>query len=236
MHKSDRLFQLTNILRLRQPVTARDLADELHVSVRTIYRYIDDLSASGVPVFGEPGVGYRLDKNFSLPPLNLSTDELDALLIGMKMVCGWTGTELPQAARSLLQKIEAVLPEYRRSTDPGLFQVPVMYFESEFREKHARCWDRLRHAIRQRRITSIDYRDAQQEFTQRWIYPLGLFYWGGKWTLGAWCTLRGDYRNFRTDRIEAIAVSKEQFTTDDRINLRAYIRQQLEQACDPPQN
>ncbi len=230
MHKSDRLFQLTNLLRLRQPVTAQDLAEELQVSVRTIYRYIDDLSASGVPVFGEPGVGYRLDKDFLLPPLNLSVDELDALLIGMKMVCGWTGSELPQAARSLLQKIEAVLPACRTNLNQELFHVPSMYFNDACKKKHARHWDKLRHAIKQQQVSCIEYCDEQQNQTRRRIYPLGLFYWGGKWTLGAWCTLRKDYRNFRTDRIQALDVSDGRFETNDQINLIRYIRLQM-QSC-----
>ena len=224
MRKSDRLFQLTNILRLRQPITAQALADELEVSVRTIYRYIDDLSVSGVPVYGEPGFGYRLDENFELPPLNLNVDELDALLIGMKMVSGWTGLELPSAAKSLLQKIEAVLPQYKKHLNPDLFHVPNMYF----RDKYPNNWDPLRHAIKQCKILHIAYEDEKGQRTDREIYPLGLFYWGGKWTLGAWCVLRQAFRNFRTDRIQSLNDSKARFELTDKINLETYIQQQMQ--------
>ena len=112
MRKADRLFQLTNIVRARQPITAEELAQELEVSVRTVYRYIDDLSASGIPIFGMAGLGYQLHKQFELPPLNLTDNELDVLLLGVKMVSSWTSDELSESARSLENKIEAVLPNH----------------------------------------------------------------------------------------------------------------------------
>jgi len=110
MRKADRLFQLTNIIRVRQPITAEELAQELGLSVRTIYRYIDDLSAAGIPIYGIAGVGYQLHEKFELPPLNLTDKELDALLLGIRMVSSWTSDELSESARSLENKIEAVLP------------------------------------------------------------------------------------------------------------------------------
>lgn len=224
MRKSDRLFQLTNILRLRQPITAQQLADELNVCIRTIYRYIDDLSLNGIPIYGEAGVGYRLDENFNLPPLNLTVDEMDALLIGMKMVAGWTGSELPHAAHSLLQKIKIVLPEYKKELNPDLFHVPQMYFQN----KYPNNWDQLRHCVKQHKIITINYCDEKNRQTQREIYPLGLFYWGAKWTLGAWCTIRFAFRNFRTDRIKKINISGDHFELTDEINLGNYIKNQMQ--------
>ncbi len=227
MHKSDRLFQLTNILRMRQPVTAQELANELGVSVRSVYRYIDDLSLNGIPVYGEPGIGYRLDQNFNLPPLNLTVDEIDALLVGMKMVCGWTGEELPEAARSLLQKIQAVLPTHKKELNPDLYHVPNIYFKQNYPNN----WDKLRNTIKKHKIIDIEYSDEKGDNTRRELYPLGLFYWGGKWTLGAWCTLRNDFRNFRTDRISKIDIMNEYFELTDEINLDSYIRKQMCDDC-----
>ena len=105
MRKADKLFQLTNIVRAKQPITANEIAEELDVSVRTVYRYIDDLSVSGIPIYGTAGLGYQLTNQFELPPLNLTENELDALLIGVKMVSGWTGDDLSSSAKSLAAKI-----------------------------------------------------------------------------------------------------------------------------------
>ena len=94
MRKANRLFQIVNLVRSYQPITAGRLAQELNVSVRTVYRYIDDLSASNIPLYGETGVGYRLHKGFELPPLTLTADEYDALMLGIEMLSVSTGKRI----------------------------------------------------------------------------------------------------------------------------------------------
>jgi len=140
------------------------------------------------------------------------------------MVAGWTGSELPAAAQSLLQKIKVVLPQYKQELNPDLFYVPRIYFK----DKYPNNWDQLRHSVKQRKRITIDYSDENENQTRREIYPLGLFYWGGKWTLGAWCVLRQAFRNFRTDRIHRIMVTGELFELSDEINLDRYIKMQME--------
>lgn len=110
MRKAERLFQLVNLIRAHQPITAEQLAQRIGVSVRSIYRYIDDLSLSGIPLYGEPGRGYALQADFELAPLTLSQDEIAALMLGVEMLSKSTGVALAAAARSLLSKIGAVLP------------------------------------------------------------------------------------------------------------------------------
>lgn len=110
MRKANRLFQLVNLIRVHQPITAQQLAERMEVSVPSIYRYMDDLSVSGIPIYGEPGRGYALLDNFELPPLTLNTDELEALTLGVEMLPNATGSELAGAAKTLLSKIEAVSP------------------------------------------------------------------------------------------------------------------------------
>jgi biotin operon repressor len=117
VRKSDRLFQLTNLLRAHQPLTARELATRLCVSERTIYRYIDDLSLAGIPVYGEAGLGYRLSEGFEMAPLQLSAAELEALITGVNLVAVLTGKGMADPARSLLAKIEAALPAKDGSGD-----------------------------------------------------------------------------------------------------------------------
>ncbi|OQS10431.1 DNA-binding transcriptional regulator [Chromobacterium violaceum] len=200
MRKAERLFQLVNLIRARQPITAAELAARLGVSARSIYRYIDDLSVNGIPVYGEAGVGYRLDENFELPPLTLTSAELEALTLAMDMLSRAVGNDLSRAAQSLLAKIYASLPDARASDGDGA----VLAFTEPFDAAHKTRWDQLRLAIAERAPLEIDYLSLALARTRRAVFPLGLLYWGGKWTLVAWCGLRGDYRSFRVDLIQAL--------------------------------
>lgn len=94
MRKADRLFQVVNLIRTHQPITAQQLAERIGVSVRTIYRYIVDISITGIPVYGESGIGYLMDEDFELPPLTLNQDELAALMLGVEMLSRATGSTL----------------------------------------------------------------------------------------------------------------------------------------------
>lgn len=227
MSKSDRLFQLTNLLRAYQPVTAKQLADKMMLSERTIYRYIDDLSVSGIPVYGEPGVGYRLTEGFELPPLHLTPLELEALVLGVNLVTTRTGENLSQAAHSLLSKIEASLPldhELKKSNE-SVALAPYNFYD----EKIRKSWDVVHTAIKDKTQLQLHYLSLDDQQSERKIYPLGLFYWGGVWTLAAWCFLRQAYRNFRVDRIEDINDSTETSAMPKHVSLSDYIQVQKNQ-------
>jgi predicted DNA-binding transcriptional regulator YafY len=225
MRKAERLFQLVNLLRAHQPITAEQLAQRIGVSVRTIYRYIDDLSLSGVALFGEPGRGYSLQEGFELPPLTLSQDEISALMFGVEMLASSSGSGLAAAARSLLSKIGAVLPTH--SIDPA--SAPVRALSTQLQGPHLRHWDVLHQAILQRRAVNLSYLSLAQQPTVRLIHPLGLFYWGGKWTLGSWCTLRDGYRDFRLDCIQSLTLLDSPEALSAEVNLGAYMRYQGQQ-------
>ncbi|KPJ90203.1 MAG: DNA-binding transcriptional regulator, partial [Gammaproteobacteria bacterium SG8_11] len=112
MRKADRLFQIVQILRSRRTVTtARHLADRLEVTERTIYRDMQDLMLSGVPIMGEAGVGYALPRTFDLPPLMFTDDELTAITLGARLVASWSDDALADAANKALHKIQAVVPQ-----------------------------------------------------------------------------------------------------------------------------
>lgn len=221
MRKSDRLFQLTNILRRHQPITAKQLAEKLLVSERTIYRYIDDLSLSGIPVYGEAGVGYRLSEGFELPPLQLSSGELAALITGVNFTASLTGKHLAASAYSLLSKIEAALPSNSNliSCEDRVVRVPASLNESGA----YRVWGDAHSAIENKRWLKIEYYSLAEAFTSRLVFPLGLFYWGGRWTLGSWCKMRGDYRDFRVDRIAKLDLREHTEDLPEGISLASYI-------------
>lgn len=221
MRKSDRLFQLTNILRRHQPITAKQLAVKLMVSERTIYRYIDDLSLSGIPVYGEPGVGYRLSEGFELPPLQLSPGELEALVTGVSFTASLTGKNFAASAHSLLSKIEAALPNESRMLSSGdrVVRVPASHRESDV----YRLWGTVHSAMEAKCWLKIGYNSLSEVVTNRNVFPLGLFYWGGKWTLGCWCELRNDYRDLRLDRIITLELSEHAGVMPEGVSLTAYI-------------
>ncbi|MBD2249123.1 YafY family protein [Nostoc sp. FACHB-888] len=224
MRKADRLFQLVNLIRTHQPITAEQLAERIGVCVRTIYRYIDDLSLSGIPVYGEPGVGYALDEDFELPPLTLTCDEIAALMLGVEMLSRSTGTDLAAAAKTLLSKIGAVLPP--RSFDPT--RTPVRALGEILNNQSLRHWNDLYRSIQQQQAVKIVYLSLNEQLSQRVVFPLGLFYWGGKWTVGTWCILRNAYRDFRVDRIQNLDFASDVESPDQEISLDLYTKFQLE--------
>ena len=200
MRRADRLFQIVQRLRRRGVTTCAQLAAALEVSERTIYRDVQDLQLSGVPVLGEAGVGYALPKGYDLPPLMFTEEEIEALVLGARIVKSWSDPQLARAAEDVLAKVESVLPARLRERIPD-----AALFAPSFHVRGAltHSLQPLRSAVRDRKKVRFRYQDKQQAPSERTVQPLGLFYWGSAWSLGAWCELREDFRNFRVDRIEA---------------------------------
>lgn len=221
MRRADRLFQLVQILRNRRFATAEQLADELRVSTRTVYRDVRDLQLSGVPLVGEAGVGYRLQRGYELPPLTFNAAELEALALGARVVETWGDEELGSAARSAITKIEAVLPEALKRLLVG-----TMLFAPKGPRARAVGSSELgllRRAVAEQRKVFFAYTRADYEESERVVRPLGLHFWGAKWSLAAWCELRQDYRNFRVDRMHAVRALDDRFDGGDGITLSAFI-------------
>ena len=193
------------------------------MSLRTVYRDVADLQVSGVPIEGEAGVGYMLRKGADIPPLMFNADELEALVVGTRFVRAFGGARLGASAKAALLKIEAVLPpELRARSDRSrIFAPEVARMES------SGLIDRLHAAIDTRHVLRLDYRDQDGRTSAREIEPLCLAFWGGSWTIGAWCRLRADFRSFRPDRIDAIDETGEVFDDDPARGLDAYFRLSL---------
>ncbi|MGF1547703.1 MAG: helix-turn-helix transcriptional regulator [Thiotrichales bacterium] len=208
MRRADRLFQLVQILRNKRLVTAQALAERLEVSVRTVYRDIQDLSLSGVPIEGEPGVGYRLRYSLDIPPLMFTATEIEALMVGARMVKAWGGGQLGAGAQSVLDKVYAVIPpELRRHLDDSRMYAPSPGPQPA-RES---ALDTCRAAIAERRYLHLQYQRADGAISTREVKPLGLFFWGNVWTLTGWCELRRDFRNFRLDRMQQLTLLERLF-------------------------
>ena len=208
MRRADRLFQLIQHLHHDRVITAHDLAQALEVSERTIYRDVQDLSLSGVPIAGEAGVGYRLMRGFHMPPLMFNEEELAALLLGARMVQVWTDKSLARAAHQAIQKIENVIPEHLK---PELARQEILVPDFSFSAEVAETLAVLRSAIKSQQKVHFDYIRQDGQASTRCVHPLGLFYWGKVWTLVAWCELRDAFRHFRLDRMQTLQGLKQHF-------------------------
>lgn len=220
MRRADRLFQIVQILQHRRLTTAAMLAERLEVSERTVYRDIKDLTGSGVPVQGEAGVGYRLGKDFELPPLMFTHAEVQALVLGARMVESWADAELRTAAQSALEKVEAALPASQR---PRVHATSMHAVSFHVPKEARKRLGPLRSAIDRRESLDLSYLDRTDTVSERRIRPLGLFFWGRHWTLGAWCELREGFRNFRVDRIQTMKRSGRTFALESPVTLEEYL-------------
>lgn len=222
MRRTDRLFELIQILRDGRLHRGKDLAERLGISLRTLYRDMDTLIASGIPVEGERGLGYMMTAPITLPPLNLTLTELEALHLGLAVVTKAADEELQRAARSLSDKVDAVLPEDRAAPATGWGFAVYPFAEAARGFVHMAP---LRAAIRSRRKIDITYSSPDQPETRRRVRPLQMEYWGRVWTLTSWCELRNDFRVFRVDRIRTLDVSFDTFEEEPGKTLGDYLAQ-----------
>jgi predicted DNA-binding transcriptional regulator YafY len=220
MRRADRLFQIVQHLRARRLTTAAHLADFLAVSERTIYRDVRDLVLSGIPVRGEAGVGYCVDRSFELTALMFGREEVEAVVVGLRMVQAFGGPNLRAAAVPALDKVILALPKARRAE----IDRPQMYAPLD--NAH-RALDKLietaRAAIDDRAILALAYTDDQGRETQRAVRPLALVFWGSAWTLAAWCGRRRDFRSFRLDRVRTCERTGAVFVDEPGKTLTDYL-------------
>ncbi len=219
MRRADRLFRLLLRLRPGRVVTAARLARELEVSERTVYRDIADLCASGMPIEGEAGVGYRL-QGLDLPPLMFDRDEVEAMVLGARVVEGWGDERLAEAAKEALAKIQAVLPRGRSH----LIEETRLYAPVHGERPAERLpLSALRLAVRDRRVTRIHYRDEAGAETERAVRPLALSFYPPVWLLVAWCEVRRDFRSFRLDRVLGHETLAEVFSPEPGKTLADFV-------------
>src|SRR5215813_11852450 len=215
MNRVDRLMAIVVRLQSRRVVRAEDIAAYFEISVRTVYRDLAALGEAGIPIIAEPGIGYSLVKGYHLPPVMFTPEEASALSIGGKLVENLTDASLRKQMDSALAKIRSVLPRDRqdyldrleRSTavvSRGLTPIPRLSSEALIP---------IQRALAERRVLAMDYQGIQRkDLTRRQVEPLGLVYYSDNWHLIAYCRLRRDVRDFRTDRICKLQVQSELFS------------------------
>jgi predicted DNA-binding transcriptional regulator YafY len=219
MSRAERLLDLIQALRrYRHPVSGQTLADELGVSLRTVYRDIQTLIGQGAAIDGEAGIGFVLRPGFVLPPLMFSDDEIEALVLGLRWVAQQTDAPFERAATDALAKIAAVLPEDLRDKVEGigLLAAPSPTADDPIE------LSTLREAIRNEHKVVIDYADRQGARTRRTIWPIAIGFFENTRVIAAWCELRRDFRHFRTDRIAALRLTGKRYPQRRRVLMKEW--------------
>ena len=220
MTRKNRLVDIIQRLRDGGLHRAEDLAVACSVSVRTIYRDMDMLIASGVPVAGTRGSGYRITDAIALPPLTLTPDELEVLNLGLVIVGQAADDRLKAAAQSLGDKIDAAMPADTLA-EGERWQLPLHPFADPTR--NLAHMPLLRSAIQARQKVAVRLSSRTGEMTQRVIRPLHMEHWGRVWTLTAWCELREAFRVFRLDLIESVEALPDLFVEEPGKRLADYV-------------
>lgn len=211
MRRADRLMQLVQVLRDGNLHKAADLAAVVNVSLRTIYRDMETLAASGVPISGERGIGYRVTAAVTLPPLNLTMTEVEALHLGLSAVGQSEDKELSAAARALSAKLDAVMPEDRTRAPTGYGFAVYPFADAARGFQHLPT---LRQAIRARQKLSITLNSEL-----RTVRPLQLDYWGRLWTCIVWCEKQKDFSEIRVDQITELRILPSLFVDENGKSL-----------------
>ena len=221
MRRAERLFRLVNEMRSRSVCRAEDLAARFEVSTSTIYRDIAHLQSSGLPIDGEPGVGYLLRQGFDLPNVTFTHDQVEALAVGLAFVERTGDPDLASAAREARAKLQSSMPnpEERKLAD-------APYFSLHRKRDAPDLASAVREAIRDREILEISYWNGTGTRSTRRLRPLVVWDMAEGWMVSAWCELRQDFRTFRSDRIDALARTGEHFEADEARGLAAFLAQE----------
>ncbi len=230
MNRTDRLVAMVMHLQGRRVVRAEELAQRFEISLRTVYRDVSALNEAGVPIVGEPGVGYSLVRGYHLPPVMLTADEASVLVVGAQLVQQFGDASLSEPMTAAIDKLRAVLPRDRQEHVDRLARQTVVSGRPGrvAPDPAAQPWLlAVQRGVAQRRVLRIRYQARTAEApTIRDVEPLGVVFYGDAWYLVAWCRLRVGYRHFRIDRVQHLEPLPETFPTRPDFSLKEHLEQE----------
>ncbi len=210
-------------LQSKKFVTAEKIAERFGISVRTVYRDIRALNEQGVPVSFEPTKGYFIVNGYFIPPVAFNSDEANALLLMESVVYAFTDKSIQTHYSNAVEKIKAVLKHSQKEKLETLNQHIRLQLPPCFKNDYEYL-SLLQTAISARTIILFDYKNNQDEISQRKAEPIGLVFYAMSWHLIAWCHLRSDYRDFKVSRILNISATSQPFQKQDHILLNDYMK------------
>jgi len=226
----NRLTRITAILiqlQSKKIVTAKEIADRFEISLRTVYRDIKTLQDAGVPIGSENGVGYFIVDGYSLPPIMITEEEANALIVSEKLILNQGDTSLIKDFNSILFKIKSILKTFEKE---GVLKLETR-IEPSVKKKNIRSnWlSSLQKSITNTNVVEINYHSIyKDELTTRKIEPLAIYFTENAWVLVAFCRLRNDQREFRLDRISKLIITTETFDYQQDFSLNSYIEKNIE--------
>lgn len=226
MNRIDRVSAILIQLQSRRVVKAGDIAERFGISLRTVYRDVKTLEEAGIPIIGEAGVGYSIMDGYRLPPVMFTREEATAFLTAEKIVEKMADNSVTEHHRSAMYKIRSILKTSEKALLEDIDQsIAVLKNTHQLQVDHKDHIQTLLSSIAQKKVITIDYfAKHSQEHTKRDIEPIGIFYKDSFWHLIGFCRMRGDYRDFRVDRINQVKVTEKVFNSKHP-TLKDYINQ-----------
>lgn len=222
MNRIDRLISVLTTLQSKQFVTADYIADKYEISIRTVYRDIKALGEIGVPIDYEPQKGYTVLQGFFLPPVLLTSDEANALIMIAKLSERYTDRTAQKNVSNAIDKIKSVL-RYSEKEKADLLQKKIGIYispETDHSKDHLTI---IQNAIVDKQILKISYLNNSNETSEREVEPIGMSFYTNQWHLIAWCWKRNEYRDFKVLQIQELKNTAQPFKKEVHFTLDEYI-------------
>ncbi|MDR6920578.1 YafY family protein [Chryseobacterium sp. 2987] len=222
MNRIDRLISVLTTLQSKKFVTADYIADKYEISVRTVYRDIKALGEIGVPIDYEPQKGYTVLQGFFLPPVLLTSDEANALIMIAKLSERYTDKTIHKNVSNAIDKIKSVL-QHREKEKADLLQEKIGIYVSPETDRNRDHLTIIQNAIVDKQILKISYVNNQNEASEREIEPIGMSFYTNQWHLIGWCWICKEYRDFKVLQIRDLKNIGQPFRKEDHFTLQEYI-------------
>ena len=223
MNRIDRLIAVLTTLQSKRFVTADFIADKYEISIRTVYRDLKALGEIGVPIAFEDNKGYSILQSFFLPPISLTSEEANALILVSSLSEKFTDKTTNKHIESALSKIKAVLRSTDKSSADEL-QSQIKIYNPPTEQKHGDYLTEIQNAIISKNILQVEYTNNNAEKSQREIEPIGLTFYSNQWHLVAWCWNRNGYRDFKVNQINKLLTIDEIFRKKNHYDINDYIK------------